>query len=49
MTKYQAGEQGGEPSVSVVRACVAGVPPGFQLIEIDDVEDSVWGVDGMDL
>lgn len=49
MTKYETGKQDCEPTVSVVRACVAGVPPGYRLIEIDDVEDPVWGVDGMDL
>lgn len=32
----------------VVRSCVVGVPPGYARIEIDDITDAIWGVDGFD-
>ena len=32
----------------VTRSCVAGIPPGFARIEIDDLGDGIWGVDGYD-
>ena len=47
VTKYGDGDS--DPSPVVVRACVAGVPPGYKMIEVDDVSDPIWGVDGMDL
>lgn len=49
VTKYDNDQDSGEPSVSVVRACTAGIPRGFHLVEVDDIEDPIWGVDGMDL
>ena len=33
---------------AVARACVAGVPPGYARLEIDDLGDAIWGVDGYD-
>jgi hypothetical protein len=32
----------------VARSCVAGIPPGYARIEIDDIVDAIWGVDGYD-
>ncbi|GMH39260.1 hypothetical protein BSKO_07158 [Bryopsis sp. KO-2023] len=49
VTKYEVTKGVSEPSTSVVRACIAGIPRGYNLIEIDDVEDPIWGADGMDL
>ena len=47
MWKYGGG--GGEPSVGIVRACIAGVPPGYARLEVRDVPaDDIWGVDGFD-
>ena len=32
----------------VVRSCVAGIPPGYAEIHIDEIVDTIWGVDGLD-
>lgn len=32
----------------VVRSCIAGIPPGYAKIEIDEIVDTIWGVDGLD-
>lgn len=37
---------GGGPSV--VRACIARLPPGYPRLEVSPVSDDVWGVDGFD-
>lgn len=44
--KYLPGE--GECVESVVRACIAGVPPGYSRIEVDVLDDPIWGADGWD-
>lgn len=45
--KYSAGASSG--SNSVARACIAGIPPGYERLEIREVpEDDFWGVDGYD-
>ncbi|KAL4854814.1 hypothetical protein ACK3TF_004511 [Chlorella vulgaris] len=45
--KYSSGSA--QPSVGVVRACIAGVPPGYSRLEVRDVpDDDIWGVDGFD-
>lgn len=40
-----SGIQGG---TSVVRTCIAAVPPGYGRLEIDSLEDDIWGADGYD-
>ena len=38
-----------QPSVGIVRACIAGVPPGYARLEVREVPaDDIWGVDGFD-
>lgn len=45
--KYSSGSS--TPSTGVVRACIAGVPPGYERLEVREVpEDDIWGVDGYD-
>lgn len=41
-----AADEAGAPVV--VRACVDVVPRGWQRIEIDFLEDAIWGLDGWD-
>jgi hypothetical protein len=39
--KFSGGS--GEPSIGVVRACIAGVPPGYQRLEVREVPiDDIW-------
>jgi hypothetical protein len=33
---------------AVVRACIAAVPRGYVRLEVDHVEDPIWGTDGWD-
>jgi hypothetical protein len=35
-------------SPAVVRACITGVPPGYSRIEVAQMDDAIWGVDGFD-
>ena len=45
--KYSSADSSG--SNSVARACIAGIPPGYERLEIREVpEDDFWGVDGYD-
>ncbi|KAL4424714.1 hypothetical protein ABPG77_000057 [Micractinium sp. CCAP 211/92] len=45
--KYSSGSS--TASTGVVRACIAGVPPGYERLEVREVpEDDIWGVDGYD-
>jgi uncharacterized spore protein YtfJ len=37
-----------EPTTVVVRTCVAVVPAGAERVEIDLMDDGVWGLDGWD-
>ena len=39
---------GSDGEAVVVRSCVAGVPPGYERIEVDLLSDSIWSVDGYD-
>jgi hypothetical protein len=32
----------------VARACIAGVPPGYARLEVHEVVDEMWSVDGYD-
>ncbi|KAL6748609.1 hypothetical protein V8C86DRAFT_2873506 [Haematococcus lacustris] len=34
--------------VQVVRACLARLPPGYELVEVTQMTDQIWGVDGFD-
>lgn len=40
--------QGAEGAAVVVRTCVAVVPSGFSRIQLAEMQDSVWGMDGFD-
>jgi hypothetical protein len=42
------GGGGDEATVVVVRACVAVVPAGASRVEVDLMDDGVWGLDGWD-
>ena len=46
--KLQAGEARADAAPAVVRTCIAGVPPGYARLEIDMLDDQIWGVDGFD-
>lgn len=35
-------------STAVVRACITKVPPGYSRIEVAQMEDAIWGLDGFD-
>lgn len=32
----------------MVRSCVTSIPPGYKIIEINELIDDVWGLDGYD-
>jgi ferredoxin len=32
----------------VVRSCITPIPPGYKVIEINELVDDVWGLDGYD-
>jgi hypothetical protein len=32
----------------VVRTCIARIPPGYERLELSQLLDAVWGVDGFD-
>jgi len=44
--KYAAGAEAG--AEAVVRACIARVPPGYARLEVDVLDDPLWGADGWD-
>jgi hypothetical protein len=44
--KYLAGSDATE--AVVVRSCVAAVPPGYARLEVCEMVDAIWGVDGFD-
>ncbi len=44
--KYAAGAEAG--AEAVVRACIARVPPGYTRLEVDMLDDPLWGADGWD-
>ena len=46
MHKYAAGQEAG--AEAVVRSCIARVPPGYDRIEVDLLDDPMWGSDGWD-
>jgi len=39
----------GKSTTNVIRACVSTVPDDCDGIEIDEMNDAIWGVDGMDI
>lgn len=39
---------GDAPIPIVVRSCVTPIPPGYKVIEINELVDDVWGLDGYD-
>ena len=36
------------PPAAVVRACITKLPPGYKHIEVDLLDDAIWGLDGFD-
>ena len=44
--KCAAGQELG--AEAVVRSCIARVPPGYARIEVDLLDDPMWGSDGWD-
>mmetsp|Transcript_10121 Transcript_10121/g.30300 ORF Transcript_10121/g.30300 Transcript_10121/m.30300 type:complete len:235 (-) Transcript_10121:299-1003(-) len=38
-----------EGGTAVVRTCIAAVPPGYARLELDAMEDHIWGADGFDM
>lgn len=45
--KYEAGADGDAVAV-VVRSCITGVPPGYERVEVEELLDDAWGLDGYD-
>lgn len=41
----------GTPSSSrvVVRACITKLPPGYQRVDVEELRDPIWGVDGFNI
>lgn len=39
----------GAKSSGMVRSCIAGFPPGYSRVEVEDLADAIWGADGMDM
>jgi hypothetical protein len=35
-------------SPAVVRACVTKLPPGYSRVEVAQMQDAIWGLDGFD-
>ena len=33
---------------SVIRSCIAKLPPGYERIDVSLMDDGIWGVDGFD-
>eukprot|EP00983_Pelagomonas_calceolata_P025776 807323-Pelagomonas_calceolata.AAC.6 len=33
---------------SVIRSCIAKIPPGYARVDITQMTDQIWGVDGFD-
>jgi ferredoxin len=46
--KYNAGESVDDAAAIVVRSCITPLPPGYSRIEINELIDDVWGLDGYD-
>ena len=44
--KYSEGSEDTTPVV--VRSCITPLPPGYPRVEICEMLDDVWGVDGFD-
>ncbi len=34
--------------VQVIRSCIARIPPGYVRLELNEMADQIWGVDGFD-
>lgn len=42
-------EEGSDETVPVVvRSCITPVPPGYARLEVNELLDDIWGVDGFD-
>lgn len=39
---------GSQAGTTVVRTCIAAVPPGYNRLEIHELQDAIWGADGFD-
>lgn len=39
---------GDAPAAMVVRSCVTPLPPGYSRIEVTELVDDIWGLDGFD-
>lgn len=44
--KYMNGSD--DTEAIIVRSCITAIPPGYDRIEINDLVDGAWGVDGYD-
>lgn len=33
---------------AVVRACITKLPPGYSRVEVAQMQDAIWGLDGFD-
>eukprot|EP00877_Chromochloris_zofingiensis_P006883 jgi/Chrzof1/2448/Cz11g16050.t1_FDX6[v5.2] len=51
VTKFKGSSLPGDdspPAPAVIRACIAKIPPGYDRLEIDQLQDAIWGLDGYD-
>jgi hypothetical protein len=46
--KFLAGQGDHGSEACVVRSCQAAVPPGYARLEVCELVDAIWGVDGFD-
>jgi hypothetical protein len=46
--QQQQQQQQERPPAAVVRACITKLPPGYSHIEVDILDDAIWGLDGYD-
>jgi hypothetical protein len=46
--KMGPGESAEDAAAIVVRSCVTPLPPGYAMVEINEMLDDVWGLDGFD-
>lgn len=40
--------EGKSSGSTVIRACIAKLPPGYAQLKISQMTDQIWGVDGFD-
>lgn len=41
--------EGAEGGTSIARTCIAAVPPGYARLQLDALDDGIWGNDGFDM